>query len=246
MNQDSRLQDMYNLKHIKEVWEPFILRPHAWSTHRFDDVARLIGGEHGTLLDVGCGAGHLCVALAMKMGDRFQNFTGIDLASVRINNGTIAIASRFPHLVERIELKVGNADHPLPFADASFNVVVCCAVLEHVVDPFMMMKEVARVCRPGGAIVLTVPNIGYVRHIKDLLLGRIPLTGIDVRSMSEWDREGWDGGHLHYFTKSAVTDLLAYCDFTPELWTSDGRLAKVRRWSRLLTGNLTVRARRAG
>jgi hypothetical protein len=56
---------------------------------------------------------------------------------------------------------------------------------------------------------------------------------------------GWDGHHLHYFTKSALDALLRHVGFKPEQWTGDGRLAKLRRWQHRLVGNLTVRARRS-
>jgi len=238
------LKDLYNRKHLSEVWHPFVLRPDAWSTHRFDDVARLLRDEKGRLLDIGCGAGHLVVSLAEMTGGRFCRLDGIDLSDVRVNNGRNAIATRYPHLADRIRLDVGDADKPLPFEDGSYDVVICCAVLEHLVNPFEMMREVSRVCRPNGVLILTVPNAGYIRHVKDLLLGRLPLTGIDEREISLWEHEGWDGGHLHYFTKHALGDLLKLVGFAPEIWTSDGRFAKLRRWSRLLSGNLTVLARK--
>ena len=46
----------------------------------------------------------------------------------------------------------------LPFADASFDVVTLLAVLEHLGEPRRMVEEIARVLRPGGQVVLTVPS----------------------------------------------------------------------------------------
>jgi SAM-dependent methyltransferase len=46
----------------------------------------------------------------------------------------------------------------LPFADATFDVVFSIAVLEHVRDPDRVMAESLRVCRPGGYVVMNVPN----------------------------------------------------------------------------------------
>ncbi len=46
----------------------------------------------------------------------------------------------------------------MPFADASFDVVTLLAVLEHLAEPRRMVEEIARVLRPGGQVVLTVPS----------------------------------------------------------------------------------------
>jgi ubiquinone/menaquinone biosynthesis C-methylase UbiE len=46
----------------------------------------------------------------------------------------------------------------LPFADASFDIVVSCETIEHVPDPWMAMREMYRVARPGGRLYLTTPN----------------------------------------------------------------------------------------
>lgn len=45
----------------------------------------------------------------------------------------------------------------IPFGDAHFDVIICNAVLEHVADPDAVMREFARVCRPGGLLYLVVP-----------------------------------------------------------------------------------------
>lgn len=45
----------------------------------------------------------------------------------------------------------------IPFEDDHFDVVICNAVLEHVADPSAVMREFARVCRPGGLLYLVVP-----------------------------------------------------------------------------------------
>ncbi len=237
------ITDTYNRKYENETWKPFLLRPNAISTNRYDDIARLLFCESGErLLEVGCGAGQLLIALA-ESGVKFNKFTGFDLSDVRIGKAQKALENH-PNLVGRINFSVGNADASLPYENDSFDTVICCAVLEHVVDIFGLMREMGRICRFGGSLLLTVPNLCYIKHIRDLCTGRLPLTGIDTRDMASWEHEGWDGGHLHYFSPSSLAALLKHTGFQAEKWTSDGRLAKFRRYFRPLCGNLTVRARR--
>lgn len=48
-----------------------------------------------------------------------------------------------------------NADPRLPFADASYDAVLCCVSIDYLVDPVAVLAEVARVLRPGGPVVIT-------------------------------------------------------------------------------------------
>lgn len=234
------LQAMYDEKYRHEEWKPLTLRPDALSANRYDDTFRLLKGETGKLLEIGCGSGQL----AMALGPHFDEVTGVDLSRVRIERATAVLQERYPELARKVRFVVGDGDKPLPFPDKSFDVVVACAIIEHVVDIFGLMDEIARVCKPGGCVVLTVPNICYVRHVWDQLLGRVPLTGSPKREIAYWRVHGWDGGHFHYFSKATTRDFLRHVGFEPEAWTGDGKFSRLRRWYINFVGTLTVRARR--
>jgi SAM-dependent methyltransferase len=62
-----------------------------------------------------------------------------------------------PHASERV-LHDLNADPRLPFADASFDAVVCCVSVDYLVRPIEVFVDVARVVRPGGPLVCTFSN----------------------------------------------------------------------------------------
>jgi 2-polyprenyl-3-methyl-5-hydroxy-6-metoxy-1,4-benzoquinol methylase len=234
------LRELYNDKYRNEVWTPLVLRPDGWSTNRFDDVARLLKGLRGRALDVGCGSGRLTMAVA----EQFDAIVGVDLSPVRIAQARAALDQHFPALRNRVEFHVTRGENRLQYETGSFDVVIACAVIEHVVDVFGAVSELARVCRLGGFLVLCVPNICYVRHVAALLLGRVPLTGSPTRYVRSWKHEGWDGGHLHYFSRRALADLLVLEGFLPGRWTGDGKWAKLRRWYPNFVGSLTVLARR--
>ena len=57
----------------------------------------------------------------------------------------------------------------VPYADATFDTVLCCELIEHLFeDPMHMMREINRILKPGGHLVLTTPNIGsHARHFGD-------------------------------------------------------------------------------
>jgi len=52
----------------------------------------------------------------------------------------------------------------LPFADAEFDVVVSTEMLEHDSRPWLSVKEMARVCRPGGFVLITTRGFGFGKH----------------------------------------------------------------------------------
>ena len=69
-----------------------------------------------------------------------------------------------------------NAEKDIfPYPDESFDTVLCCELLEHLVeDPMFMMGEINRILKPGGHLVLTTPNVGSRRSISAILLGYHP------------------------------------------------------------------------
>jgi SAM-dependent methyltransferase len=103
-----------------------------------------------------------------------------------------------------------------PHDDASFDVVCCLEVLEHLaIDPMAMMAEVNRVLRPGGALVLSTPNAVRYANIVNLLLGEQPYGWAPFN--------GFDGNrHNREYTPSEVERLFHAAGFTPREVTTFG------------------------
>lgn len=76
-----------------------------------------------------------------------------------------------PHLDRAVVLEAGK---PLPFADASFDLIFCSYVFEHVADPQFVSGELLRVLKPGGNLCALTPNKwGYVALIAALVSNRL-------------------------------------------------------------------------
>ena len=143
----------------------------------------------GVLVDLGCGDGAALDALS----GFFDEAVGLDVSTARLEKRARPVRGwRF------IEADL-NGPFPVPSAHA--NAVLANQVIEHVADPDHFISETHRILRPGGVLVLTTPNIRYLRHLARLVvMGRGPRT-----SNGEQIDGPWDDGHLHYFTH---TDLL--------------------------------------
>ena len=110
---------------------------------------RQIDWREKSVLDLGCAGGFMAEAMAK----RGAHVTGIDPAE-----GVIAAARRHARRGGlRISYDVGVGE-ALPYADASFDVVVCVDVLEHVGNLDQVISEVARVLRPGGVFLFDTIN----------------------------------------------------------------------------------------
>ena len=111
-------------------------------------VKELIRGKGERALDVGCGAG----PFTWLMAPLFQQLAGIDVKQARIQ--TARETARTKGLY--IDFQVGSAE-AMPFADASFDVVVFSNSLHHIPDMDKAIAEAARVVRPGGLVYCMEP-----------------------------------------------------------------------------------------
>jgi 2-polyprenyl-3-methyl-5-hydroxy-6-metoxy-1,4-benzoquinol methylase len=105
----------------------------------------------GSLLDAGCGDGRYFHVIADAPPT--ERLAGCDISEriLATARETAAKVGLSPELVR------ANVES-LPFEDASFDVVLCTQVLEHLLDPEDGVRELARVLRPGGTLVLSADH----------------------------------------------------------------------------------------
>jgi len=186
-------------------------------------LSLLEGG--GRLLDVGCWHGGF-LALVRRAG-LYRELCGVDVVAEAVE-----AAREKGFEAQTVDL---NRD-PLPFPDRHFDGVAMLAVLEHVFDPYSAIREIHRVLRPGGELVIDVPNAASLTNRARILFGRLPVTSADT---------GWDGGHLHYFTKHALDRFLRKEGFDVLARKTTGGRPRAREWwISLLGGELVYRCRR--
>ncbi|MBI4361635.1 MAG: class I SAM-dependent methyltransferase [Euryarchaeota archaeon] len=107
--------------------------------------------EGGRSLDVGCGMGDLPILLRQRGREAY----GVDFSQGGISRGQ-ADARRLG--MDPGFLGVADVDGGIPFPDGFFDVVGSHWVVEHVDDPRVMLREMMRVTRPGGRVLLFTSN----------------------------------------------------------------------------------------
>ncbi len=128
------------------------LGPTARYNHsRIHVVDEALRGRHGDLLDVGCGPGILVRHLVETRPTDFR-ITASDRSQAMID----AVASRLAAGRHEADLRVADIED-MAFDDNSFDVIVAMGVLEYV-DCHSALREISRLVRPGGSVVVTMLN----------------------------------------------------------------------------------------
>lgn len=104
------------------------------------------------ILDAGCGSGRTLEELA-----RYGRVSGVDLSPV-----AIAAARSRGHG----EVREGSVEN-LPYRDGSFDLITCLDVVEHTPHDIRTLRELRRVSRPGGWLVVTVPAYQWLWSVHD-------------------------------------------------------------------------------
>ena len=172
------------------------------------------GGGH--VLEVGCGQG-ATLAWLREAGFAART-TGIEL-----DPDAAAVArGHVDHLIE------GDAEAAIAsLAAESVDLALCLDVLEHLVDPWRAMARLARALRPGGRVIVSVPNIRHYSVTLPLLWS------------GRWQYEEagiLDRTHLRFFSRAGAQGLLTQAGLAPAGHVDTGLEVRRRKelWKPLL------------
>lgn len=140
-------------------------------------------------LDIGASSGYM-VQAALE--------AGVQAYGIEPGSSGVALAKE-----RGIELLQATAEQ-LPFPDNHFDIVHSHHVFEHVASPMLSAQEAFRVLKPGGIVLIEVPNqFDNIRFWRDVVFKRVSQRKRDIRSIH----------HLSFFSKKSMYDLLTRSGF---------------------------------
>jgi len=152
-------------------------------------VAKMIP-SNSAVLDVGCGTGTLALALSAAC---HAEFVGIEPDHARAARA----AERGLRVIE------GTLDPSLACELGRFDIVLLADVLEHLPNPQAILLTCREFLKTGGAIVVSVPNVGHWSVRSEVLQGRFRYNSCGIM----------DATHLRWFTAESVRQLVASTGF---------------------------------
>lgn len=163
--QDAAVQEHF--KNAAPFWRNVYEKADVYAIihqQRRDAVLSIIDGMRpapGTqVLDIGCGAGTISVPLASR---------GLCVKAVDATQEMIALTSRFASdsgVSANVDTKLGDIRH-LDFADSTFQVVLAIGVLPWLSEHQLAVREMARVLRPGGYLLVNIDNCWGLHRLID-------------------------------------------------------------------------------
>lgn len=158
------------------------------------EIIKQIPVNPGKILDVGCATGALGEHIVKEK--KPDTYDGIEVVP------DIALEAK-KHLSN---VFVGQAEHILPeIQDGKYDCVIMADSLEHTVDPWAVLKQVYRVLKKDGKLLISIPNVRNLGVITELLV------------KGDWKYKDFgimDQGHLRFFTKKSLTDMLLQQGFS--------------------------------
>lgn len=155
-------------------------------------IREMVGPVSGlSLLEVGSGGGHVLRQF------RDAHLTAVDVSGKFLETARQNLRGYDCRFIQ------GEIDK-LGLPEASFDRIVCTEVLEHIPDPAPVMREIARLLKPTGRAVITVPNDPLINGTKTFVR----------KSPVGWllgDRVNWGGDeyHLHQWKPAEFREVLS-------------------------------------
>jgi ubiquinone/menaquinone biosynthesis C-methylase UbiE len=149
--------------------------------------------DHAKVLDIGCGPGEMVLDL---MKNNWEIW-GIDIAE-----NMIAIAKKKIEQIKDksniIHLEVGDIEK-LAFEDNFFDLIICAGVIEYLADDEKWSKEITRVLRPGGILLINITNKYAIRRWTASIIEKLKNSRLLFNLMNFTKQKILRKGKLHHF-----------------------------------------------
>ena len=154
-----------------------------------EDLVALVPPKINRVLDIGCANGGYGRHLKQVRPDIW--IVGVELNPIMAESARRCYDEIITSPIEHVQIK------------EKFDLVNCGDILEHLENPWQMLKRIYHLLNEGGYLVLSIPNAGHWTVIKDLLNGRFEYLPVGLLCIT----------HLRWFTESSIRQALADAGF---------------------------------
>lgn len=191
----------------------------------FQRWIKRVGNKPYSYLEVGCGKGQFILDLTAIL----KSSAGMSVARIAAVDLIKPEGPIFERINPKPEFQQASVDGTqLPHDSASFDLVTCNHVLEHIFETEKFLRELRRVVRPTGLVVVSVPNVAAWMNRITFLFGGQPLSsevGTERITYGYWPKSLQSrltryspSGHIRDFTPRSLRELTAACGFRPVGW----------------------------
>ncbi|MFM9938345.1 MAG: class I SAM-dependent methyltransferase [Hyphomicrobiaceae bacterium] len=156
--------------------------PGYFAGARADFIKLLPDNPNAAILEIGCGTG-ATGRLALQ-GGKAGRYVGVELFEAAAAQARRVLSDVIVGDIEKLEVEL---------APCTFDALILSEVLEHLVDPWTVVRRLAPLIRPGGKVLASSPNVAHRRVVLELLRGRFDLA----------DQGVFDRTHMRWFTPTS-------------------------------------------
>ena len=178
-----------------------------WHRQRFQHLVRGVDLKNRRVLDVGCGCGNFID----KIKESTDFCVGIDAAIAQVNYANAKFKNEKTAFVE------ASADS-IPYPDEHFDLIFCSELIEHLLNPEEVIKEMKRLLKASGELIMTTPNYSSFWPVLELVWNKVSkvdyyhqhITKFNKKKLEEaLNREGFKSSVKTFYVISPFLSLVS-------------------------------------
>ena len=191
--------------------------PPEWNEENLERILKFCRDKiQGRVLDVGCGDGFFTAQILQRFN--LKNIYGLDISSKAVD------LARLKH--PEIKFQQGALNH-IPEETNSIDSVTMIEVIEHLVDIEGTLKELFRVMKPGGILLITTTDFNLLKQV--------------IIAMFFFEKYFYPTNpHIRFFKRSTLTDVLSENGFSVIKYAWNGSYFKIMPKGQMILGQKLI------
>ena len=191
--------------------------PPEWNEENLERILKFCSDKiQGRVLDVGCGDGFFTAQILQRFN--LKNVYGLDISSKAID------LARLKH--PEIKFQQGALNH-IPEETNSIDSVTMIEVIEHLVDIEGTLKELFRVMKPGGILLITTTDFNLLKQV--------------IIAIFFFEKYFYPTNpHIRFFKRSTLTDVLSENGFSVIKYAWNGSYFKIMPKGQMILGQKLI------